>query len=262
MCVSPFTLIAGDHKQARKAELQSRAELHKARLDALNAKQRHMSSAAAKPSSQPGVSPITQKAIVDLTAARSPAPSASRLSHLAPAMAAAADPGPAVTNPPASLGHTTPVAEAANAYSLEAKAADALQAAKPAAPTTTAAAVMNRSKEMQPPAVTSLPAAPAAAAAGTGNEAAAGSRLNKSGSSKERRPVSPGSSRQAPKRRRSRSVSPAAAAGSKGGRSQAGSQRQAVSSARRHATTRCDFTCCHVKQLPGCIAVNHTLSYV
>ena len=260
--VSLFTPTAGDHKQARKAELQSRAELHKARLDALNAKQRHLSSAAAKQSSQVGVSPMTQKVITDLTAARSPIP-ASKLSQVAPAMAAAAAPGPAVAKPAPSLSHTTPVAEAAHASSFKTKAADPPKAAKPAAPSAVAAAT-NRSRQMQPPAATSVSAAPAAMAAGTAagtrNGAAVVGRLDKSASSKEIRPGSPASSRLAPKRRSSRSGSPAAT-GSKGGRSQAGSQRQAVSSAHRHATTRCGSSCHQVNQLPGCIAVKHALQY-
>ena len=60
--------LVGDHKQARKAQLQSRAELHKARLDALNAKQRH--TATAKQSTPSGASPMTQRALADLTAAQ------------------------------------------------------------------------------------------------------------------------------------------------------------------------------------------------
>lgn len=198
--------------------LQSRAELHKARLDALNAAQRHTS--AAKLSTQAAASPMTQKAIIDLTAAQVPA-SASKLS---------------VSQPPAQAAATVaaakaPAPQAAQRASSQVQAsADKGASAPPATKPAAAVAAAHRSSDKQQPSVDHLSAAAAVMGA-------AGGKLDGSAGTQGRRPVSPSSSRQAPKRRRSRSVSPSVA-GSKGGRSQAGSQRQAASSARQ-PVTRC-----------------------
>lgn len=213
--------VAGDHKQARKAQLQSRAELHKARLDALNAKQRH--TATAKQSTQVSASPMTQRAIADLTAAQLPA-SKHRVVQT---------PAAAVTKAPATepaQGPSTQVKEASTVRDPSA----AVAAPEPAAVKAPAPAVTGAGAQRsiaQPQAANSPPAA-----------AAAGSRLDGSAGTKEKHPVSPSGSRQAPKRRRSRSVSPSVA-GSRGGRSQAGSQRQVASSARR-PTRSATLGCC------------------
>lgn len=207
--------VVGEHKQARKAQLQSRAELHKARLDALNAKQRHTS--AAMQTTQVGASPMTQRAIADLTAAQLPA-SKPRVVQTSAAPVTKA----AVTEP--AQGPSTQVKEASTVRDSSAAAA----ATEPAAVKATAPAVIGaaaqRSIAQPKPAGNNPPAAAAAAAAG--------GRLDASAGTKEKHPVSPDSSRQAPKRRRSRSVSPSVA-GSRGGRSQGGSQRQVASSGRR-----------------------------
>ena len=236
---------AGDHKQARRAELQSRAELHEARLDALNAKQRHTPSAA-KQVSHFAVSPMTQKAIVDLTGSPPPVP-ASRLSSMTQAPAVTAVPAPAST------------ADAAQASSSQ--AGPPLAKPAEAAALRKGSAAPNHGKEPLSNSHTAPHAQVAAAAArsasGAAAGAAAGGRLDKSASNKERRPVSPSISRQTLKRRRSTSVSPSVPV-SKGGRSQAGSQRQAVSSARRHATR---FVYCLASRLlKTCMAVEQPAS--
>ncbi|KAL0033603.1 hypothetical protein WJX79_007018 [Trebouxia sp. C0005] len=249
----------GDHRQARKAELQSRAELHKARLDALNAKQRSTPSSAKPAALQPGVSPMTHKAIVDLTA--SPIP----LKQTTAAATAAQ------TTTAAALAQTTAAAAAAQitaaAAAAQSTAAAALPPALPiaavsnpltasqperlaAAGTTSAAAaapkpsnaVFDKTEAVNPP--TTKPAAvtinkdskqraqPAA------SQSAVGRRLDKPASSRGAAARSPSTSRQALKRRRSRSRSPAQGigAGTKASRGQPGGQRQAVTSSQRHTT--------------------------
>ena len=211
--------LAGEHKQARKAQLQSRAELHKARLDALNAAQRH--GAAAKQTTQVGASPMTQRAIADLTAAQLP-PLTKKHSVVQTSAPAAVSKAPAIEAAQRPSFQVMEASTAREASAASAAGPAAVQAATPAATATAAAHRLNAQQQAagsDPPAVAK----------------AAGSRLEMPAGTKEKRPASPSSSRQAPKRRCSRSVSPSVA-GSRGGRSQVGSQRQAASSARR--TTR------------------------
>ena len=233
---------AGDHKHARRAELQSRAELHKARLDALNAKQHQTPSAGAKPSVQLGVSPMTQRAIADLTASQPAAvgrqsniPAAAAVSRLAAAAAAAltkpsdAVQSAAAVNKPASkptavVSQAAPPAAAPGpSVSASANKADAVKPVAAARPAVTAA---SKDSKQQPQ------------AAVTQSATLAAKRLGKQASSKDRGAVSPSGSRQAPKRRRSRSPSPSqgTGAGSKHSRVQAGSQRQAASSSHMRST--------------------------
>ena len=161
---------------------------------------------------------MTQRAINDLTAAQLPA-----LTNKHSVVQTSA-PAPAVIEAPATeaaLRPSTQVKEASTVRDASAPSAAGLAAVQAAAPAATAAAAHRVNAQQQaagsnPPAVAT----------------AAGSRLEVSAGIKEKRPASPSSSRQAPKRRRSRSVSPSVA-GSKGGRSQVGSQRQAASSAHR-----------------------------
>ena len=209
--------LPGDHKQARKAQLQSRAELHKARLDALNATQRHTSAAAARHTTQAGASPMTQRAIADLTAAQLPASASKPSVGQVPAQPAAVTTAPPATE--AAQKSSSHVKEASTVREASAPPA-AVKAAAPAA-----AAAAHRSNEQQQPAGNQRSAG-----------AAAAGRQYVSVDIKEKRAMSPSSSRQAPKRRRSRSVSPSVAGSRGGGRSQPGSQKQVVTSARRPAT--------------------------
>ncbi len=236
--------IAGDHRQARKAELQSRAELHKARLDALNAKQRSTPSSAKPATLQPGVSPMTHKVIVDLTASPialkpATAPPAAAQTTAAAAAAAAAQTTAAAALPPA-----LPIAAVSKPLTVSqperAEAADTAPAAA-AAPKPANAAV-DKTEAVKPPM-----AKPAAAtiskdsqqrAQPAASQSAAGRRLDKPASSKGTAARSPTTSRQALKRRRSRSPSPAqgTGAGSRAGRTQPGGQRQAATSSHRRTT--------------------------
>lgn len=213
---------AGDHKQARKAQLQSRAELHKARLDALNATQRHTSAAAARHTTQAGASPMTQRAIADLTAAQLPASASKPSVGQVPAQPAAVATAPPATE--AAQKSSSHVKEPSTVREASAPPAVGPAAVKPAAPAAAAAAA-HRSNEQQQPAGNHRSAG-----------AAAAGRQYVSVDTKEKRAMSPSSSRQAPKRRRSRSVSPSVAGSRGGGRSQPGSQKQVVTSARHPAT--------------------------
>lgn len=217
-------VCAGDHRQARKAELQSRAELRKARVDALNAKQRSTPSAAKTAVVQLGVSPMTQKAIVDLTASptapvkQSNAPEAT--AHVTPAASLLAA---AVTKPSTAIH---PAADAA-AVPKPPTLADKPEAVKPLAARPASSAVVKDSKQQTQPAA---------------RQSAASQRVDRQASSKDpsKDPSgrSPISSRQAAKRRRSRSRSPAQdhAVSSRGPRAQAGGQRQAATSSQRRAS--------------------------
>ena len=229
--------IAGDHRQARKAELQSRAELHKARLDALNAKQRSTPSSAKPAAVQPGVSPMTHKAIVDLTAspialkqATAPAIAAQTTAAAAAAQttAAAALPIAAVSKlltasqpERATAADTTPAAAAAPKPSSA--VVDKTEAVKPPTAKPAAATISKDSKQRAQPAA---------------SQSAAGRRLDQPASSKGTAAKSPTTSRQALKRRRSRSQSPGqgTGAGTRAGRIQPGGQRQALTSSHRRAT--------------------------
>ena len=229
--------IAGDHRQARKAELQSRAELHKARLDALNAKQRSTPSSAKPAAVQPGISPMTHKAIVDLTAspialkqATAPAIAAQTTAAAAAAQttAAAALPIAAVSKlltasqpERATAADTTPAAAAAPKPSSA--VVDKTEAVKPPTAKPAAATISKDSKQRAQPAA---------------SQSAAGRRLDQPASSKGTAAKSPTTSRQALKRRRSRSQSPGqgTGAGTRAGRIQPGGQRQALTSSHRRAT--------------------------
>ncbi len=229
--------VAGDHRQARKAELQSRAELHKARLDALNAKQRSTPSSAKPAAVQPGVSPMTHKAIVDLTAspialkqATAPAIAAQTTAAAAAAQttAAAALPIAAVSKlltasqpERATAADTTPAAAAAPKPSSA--VVDKTEAVKPPTAKPAAATISKDSKQRAQPAA---------------SQSAAGRRLDQPASSKGTAAKSPTTSRQALKRRRSRSQSPGqgTGAGTRAGRIQPGGQRQALTSSHRRAT--------------------------
>lgn len=195
--------------------MQSRAELHKARLDALNATQRH--NAAATQTTQVGASPMTQRAIADLTAAQLlVAANKHRVVQTsAPAAAIIKAPATEATQPSTQVRNASAIREAS---APPVAVAAAVKAAAPAA----AAAAAHRINAQQQ-AVGNNPPVVAAAAGG---------RLEVSAGTKLKSPASPSSSRQAPKRRRSRSVSPSLA-GSRGCWSQAGSQRQVASSSRR-----------------------------
>ena len=229
--------VAGDHRQARKAELQSRAELHKARLDALNAKQRSTPSSAKPAAVQPGISPMTHKAIVDLTAspialkqATAPAIAAQTTAAAAAAQttAAAALPIAAVSKlltasqpERATAADTTPAAAAAPKPSSA--VVDKTEAVKPPTAKPAAATISKDSKQRAQPAA---------------SQSAAGRRLDQPASSKGTAAKSPTTSRQALKRRRSRSQSPGqgTGAGTRAGRIQPGGQRQALTSSHRRAT--------------------------
>ncbi len=231
--------VAGDHRQARKAELQSRAELHKARLDALNAKQRSTPSSAKPAALQPGVSPMTHKAIVDLTAspialkqATAPAAAAQTTAAAAAQTTAAAAPPPAVSKPlTASQPERATAADTTSAAVPAPKPSNAIAdktgAVKPPTAKPAAATISKDSKQRAQPAA---------------SQSAAARRLEKPASSKGTAARSPTTSHQALKRRRSRSQSPAqgTGAGSRAGRTQPGGQRQAVTSSHRR-TTRYDW---------------------
>ena len=125
----PFT---GDHRQARRAELQSRAELHQARMDALHARSRQPGSAAAAPKKAAplGFSPTTQNAIANLTAAQNATASSSEAIHaradtaLSAAAAASAAAG--------IIGHELPAAVDGKQSAVEAHTATRSAAHTPA----------------------------------------------------------------------------------------------------------------------------------
>ena len=182
----------------------------------MNATQRH--STAAKQTTQVGASPMTQRAIADLTAAQVHALGTKHSVGQISAPAAAVIKAPATE---AAHRPSTQVREASTVREASAPLVAGPAVVQAAAPAATAGGAHRINAQQQaagndPPAVA----------------AAAGSRLEVSAGIKEKRPASPSSSRQAPKRRRSRSASPSVAV-SRGGRSQVGSQRQAASSARR-----------------------------
>jgi len=233
--------VAGDHRQARKAELQSRAELHKARLDALNAKQRSTPSSAKPAAVQPGVSPMTHKAIVDLTASPIALKQATAPAIAAQTTAAAAA---AQTTAAAALPPALPIAAVSKLLTASqperATAADTTPAA--AAAPKPSSAVVDKTEAVKPP--TAKPAAATISkdskqrAQPAASQSAAGRRLDQPASSKGTAAKSPTTSRQALKRRRSRSQSPGqgTGAGTRAGRIQPGGQRQALTSSHRRAT--------------------------
>ena len=156
---------------------------------------------------------MTQRAIANLTAAQLPS-SGNKHSAVQTSASAAA-----VIKAPATEAAQRPSTQVREASAPPAAGPAAVQAAVPAAAAAAAAHRMNAQQQAagsSPPAVAE----------------AAGSRLGVSAGAKEKRPASPSTSRQAAKRRRSRSVSPSVA-GSRGGRSQGCSQRQAATSVRR-----------------------------
>ena len=233
--------IAGDHLQARKAELQSRAELHKARLDALNAKQRSTPSSAKPAALQPGVSPMTHKAIVDLTASpvalkQTTAPAAAAQTTAA----AAAAPIPAATALPPALP-VAAVSKPLTASQLERlTAADTTSAATAAPKPSTAIADKTEAVKLPTakPATATISKDSKQRAQPAASQSTAARRLDKPASSKGAAGRSPTTSRQALKRRRSRSQSPAqrTGAGPRAGKTQPGGQRQAVTSSHRRPT--------------------------
>ena len=241
---------AGDHKQSRKAELQSRAELHKARLDALQAKQRQGAVTAASTASQIGMSPMTSKAIVDLTAKQPPLPRQSAASAPAPAPSttaplktaagasqATAAAVPAATAKPA-LARATSAAvslqptQHQSAVGQSKAAAQGLQK-QPFGQSMTAAQKLEKQADSQAKGQ-SVTAAQGLERQAVSQSVAAAQKADKQADSQGKGAASVGTSQLLPKRKRSRSRTPTGTVDDS--RARVGSQRQAASSSHRRAT--------------------------